>query len=339
VSAPLLLALALAAPSSNVSPAAELEAKQLAHTSQLEFDLGHFEEALRDVERAYVLDPLPGLLFNLGQCHRQLKHWEQAETAFRSFLRYQPNAPNRQVVLNLIKQMGRERSDATQLARRSQVDYDLGKFEEALEAIEHAYQLDPLPGFLFNLGQCHRKLGHWADAETAFHNYLLHQPNAPNRQTVLNLIQEMRYNARQEELAGARAPRPPVATAPAPPAAATPPPPVPAPPPAVEPAPPVPESVLAAEAPKPGSSHALAWTFVGVGAVAATLATIAAIEVGQYQSTSSGLAASEGSQAGLLTPSFGNLSSQESTALTWRTVGFVALGVACASVPAVFLTW
>jgi len=110
VSAPLLLALALAAPSSNVSPAAELEAKQLAHTSQLEFDLGHFEEALRDVERAYVLDPLPGLLFNLGQCHRQLKHWEQAEAAYRSYLHYRPNAPNRETVLKLIDEVQQARA-------------------------------------------------------------------------------------------------------------------------------------------------------------------------------------------------------------------------------------
>src|SRR5208282_37788 len=90
-----------------VSADAAREAQMLAHRSALEYDLGHAEDALRDIEHAYLLDPLPGLLFNLGQCHRKLEHWKQAQEAYQGFLRYRPNAPNRETVLKLIEEMKR----------------------------------------------------------------------------------------------------------------------------------------------------------------------------------------------------------------------------------------
>ena len=104
------LALALTAPPEHVSADVEREAQELARLSAREFDLGHAEEALRDIEHAYLLDPLPGLLFNLGQCHRKLKHWEQAELAYRSYLHCRPNAPNRETVLKLIEEVEQARA-------------------------------------------------------------------------------------------------------------------------------------------------------------------------------------------------------------------------------------
>ncbi len=105
------LALTLTAPG-QVSADAARVAQMLAHRSALEYDLGHAEDALRDIEHAYLLDPLPGLLFNLGQCHRKLKHWEQAREAYQSYLRYRPNAPNRDRVEGLIEEMKREEAVA-----------------------------------------------------------------------------------------------------------------------------------------------------------------------------------------------------------------------------------
>jgi tetratricopeptide (TPR) repeat protein len=101
-----LLALQLAAPG-GVAPEDAKKAMELARRSGLEYDLGHAEDALRDIEQAYLLDPAPGLLFNLGQCHKLLKHWEQAETAYRNYLHHRPNAPNRATVLQLIDEVHR----------------------------------------------------------------------------------------------------------------------------------------------------------------------------------------------------------------------------------------
>ena len=57
---------------------------------QLDYKLARFEDALQDYSRAYELYPAPALLFNLGQCHRNLKNYERAIFFFEGYLREQP---------------------------------------------------------------------------------------------------------------------------------------------------------------------------------------------------------------------------------------------------------
>jgi tetratricopeptide (TPR) repeat protein len=96
----LLLALALAA-----TPSATKEAERLFRQSNIEFNAGDFEKALKDATQAYELDPKPGFLYNLGQCHKALHHWERAEFFYRGYLREKPDAANREAVEALIAQM------------------------------------------------------------------------------------------------------------------------------------------------------------------------------------------------------------------------------------------
>ncbi|HUB09836.1 MAG TPA: hypothetical protein VMB50_22730 [Myxococcales bacterium] len=90
--------------------------------------------------------------------------------------------------------------------------------------------------------------------------------------------------------------------------------------------------------PKASRSHALAWTLVGVGAAAAVVAVIGAVEVVQYDQASSSVAAAE-TGPGPLSPGLSSLASQQSQATAWRAAGFAALGVAAACIPAVILAW
>ena len=50
--------------------------------------------------------------------------------------------------------------------------YEQGDFRQALEDFESAYQLAPLPGFLFNVAQCHRQLGNYARAASSYRRFL-----------------------------------------------------------------------------------------------------------------------------------------------------------------------
>jgi hypothetical protein len=100
----LLLALAFAAPA---APAADAQsrdqARKLTVQSIREYNLGHYEPALTDIERAYELSGLPALLYNLGQCHRMLGHWKKAEFFYRGYLREKRDAANRAEVVHLIE--------------------------------------------------------------------------------------------------------------------------------------------------------------------------------------------------------------------------------------------
>jgi tetratricopeptide (TPR) repeat protein len=73
------------------------------------FALGKFEQALVEFEAAYEAKPLPKLLFNIGQAHRNLDHYDQAIFAFRKYLREVPDADNREAVEKLIDDLEAKR--------------------------------------------------------------------------------------------------------------------------------------------------------------------------------------------------------------------------------------
>jgi tetratricopeptide (TPR) repeat protein len=66
------------------------------------FELGKFEQALVHFQRAYELKPVPLLLFNIGQCHRQIGNHQEAVFTLTSFLEQVPDSPDRALVEDLI---------------------------------------------------------------------------------------------------------------------------------------------------------------------------------------------------------------------------------------------
>ena len=83
--------------------------------------------------------------------------------------------------------------------------YNLGEFVQALEQYRLAYRAMPLPAFLFNIAQCHRKLAQHGEAVNMYQAYLVGVPNAPNKALVESLIGEERAarDAEQELAASA----------------------------------------------------------------------------------------------------------------------------------------
>jgi tetratricopeptide (TPR) repeat protein len=91
---------------------------------------------------------------------------------------------------------GTAQPDAEVLARakfaEGNLAYDLGEFQKALDAYSEAYRLRPLPGFLFNIAQCHRQLGRPERASFFYGRYLsLSKEEPPNAPLVRDLIKEM----------------------------------------------------------------------------------------------------------------------------------------------------
>lgn len=59
------------------------------------YDLGKYDEAAVEYEEAYKLKADPALLFNIGQAYRASGKISDALTAYKSYLRKVPDAPNR----------------------------------------------------------------------------------------------------------------------------------------------------------------------------------------------------------------------------------------------------
>jgi len=67
------------------------------------YDLGRYEDAIKEFEAAYQLKNDPAFLYNLAQSYRQAGNHEQAVHFYKTYLRYVPKAPNRADIEEKIK--------------------------------------------------------------------------------------------------------------------------------------------------------------------------------------------------------------------------------------------
>src|SRR5262245_48039524 len=84
-------------------------------------------------------------------------------------------------------------ADAKQRYASASKLYDLAEYEGALAEFKEAYRAVGDPAFLFNIAQCHRKLGDAQDAITFYKTYLRRAPNAANRSEVERRITELEH--------------------------------------------------------------------------------------------------------------------------------------------------
>ncbi|HEY2903754.1 MAG TPA: tetratricopeptide repeat protein [Polyangia bacterium] len=80
---------------------------------------------------------------------------------------------------------------AREFFRQAEINFNLGKFADALAAYQAAYQAKPLTAFLFNIAQCYRYMGKYERARFFYRRYLTLEPKTPNRRVVTDLIAEV----------------------------------------------------------------------------------------------------------------------------------------------------
>lgn len=95
-------------------------AKDLYTNGRISYNLGHYDDALKQFEAAYRVKQDPAFLFNIAQCMRNLDRYEDAARTYRAFLRETPgiDSSNRDQVQKLIVEM--DNKAAGQNRRRDQ---------------------------------------------------------------------------------------------------------------------------------------------------------------------------------------------------------------------------
>lgn len=86
-------------------------AKRLYESGSKHFDLGEYEEALRDFKEGYRLKDDPVFLYNIAQCQRVLHLRADAVRSYKGYLRRRPTAPNRADVELKIATLEREQAE------------------------------------------------------------------------------------------------------------------------------------------------------------------------------------------------------------------------------------
>lgn len=80
---------------------------------------------------------------------------------------------------------------AEELFDAGQRAYDAGDYTLAIDRWEASYQLSREPGFLFNLGQAHRRAGNCARALSSYRQFVTADPTSDRRSLVDELVREL----------------------------------------------------------------------------------------------------------------------------------------------------
>ena len=129
----LALTLALGPTAVRADTATDAKAKALYKDGMKAYDLGDFDGALALYSEAYKLTQLPGFLFNIAQCHRQLTNFEQAAFFYGRFIdNSKPKAPNVDLAAQLLDEM--------KVKQAQKVAADEKKAQDAQRAAEEARQ-------------------------------------------------------------------------------------------------------------------------------------------------------------------------------------------------------
>ncbi|MBI2893283.1 MAG: tetratricopeptide repeat protein [Deltaproteobacteria bacterium] len=89
---------------------------------------------------------------------------------------------------------------------RAEAHYQRGEYQQAFHAYEAAYVAAPLPDFLFNMGQCQRKLGNRQRAIELYERFLESSNDPDRRRVARQVLDEIR-----DRPAAAAGPRPALA--------------------------------------------------------------------------------------------------------------------------------
>jgi hypothetical protein len=105
------LVLALASPALGADSATE-QARQHYETGTKQYDLGHWDDAIPEFEKAYELRPDPSFLYNLAQAYRRKGDARRALDLYKNYLAKVPKAPQRAEIEERIKSLQKQIDEA-----------------------------------------------------------------------------------------------------------------------------------------------------------------------------------------------------------------------------------
>lgn len=108
------------------------------------------------------------------------------------------------------------RDKARESFRKATKLYDFGEYAKALQAFKDVYEQVEDPALLYNIAQCHRRLGNTREAIDVYQSYLRRAENPPNRAEVRAMIAKLQKTLPPEPPTKLQEPVPLVAPPPPP---------------------------------------------------------------------------------------------------------------------------
>jgi tetratricopeptide (TPR) repeat protein len=113
--------------------------------------------------------------------------------------------PDQPVPAESKQDLQRRRDRARHHFEEGRKRFALRQFHRALQSFSRAYELLPLSGFLFNIGQCHRFLGNCKKAVFFYRGFVRENPDTPDAEVVQKLIRRCEKQQARRKQRRARA--------------------------------------------------------------------------------------------------------------------------------------
>lgn len=163
-----------------------------------------YNEALEDFETGFRTYPHPAFLLNKASTLLDAGRYSEAVMAYDRYLS-DPDAPRvdeAKAAMERAKSMlgGREPSMTGVVESRKEYDkgaaaFKAGKYQEALDSFEKAYDLNPMADFKYNQAQALEKLGRPYAAADSLQEYLKMNPGAKDTVAVNDKMNKLRTEA------------------------------------------------------------------------------------------------------------------------------------------------
>ncbi|MCI0612657.1 tetratricopeptide repeat protein, partial [bacterium] len=155
-----------------------------------------YNEAVKAYDEGFRTYPHSGFMLNKAAALLDGGRYSEAVKEYERYLS-DPNAPRadearaamERAKVGVAKEESRNEYDKGALA------YKGGRYQEALDSFEKAYELNPLPEFKYNMGASLEKLGRPYAAAQRYSEYAKEKPNAADAQKVNSHAEKLRTEA------------------------------------------------------------------------------------------------------------------------------------------------
>jgi len=167
----------------------------------------NWEAAAVKFKEAFKTYDSPDLLYNIAKCYEASGDYRGAVDYYQQYLKKSVAAPDAELVRGLIAQF-QEKSKtgavvesledrAAAIASKGRDYYQAGRYADAIAEMQRAYGIVQKSALIYNIAKSYEKMGEYDKAIAHYRSYLQADPQAPDKQDVVQIIGALEARMRQ----------------------------------------------------------------------------------------------------------------------------------------------
>lgn len=173
------------------------KARAAIETARVAYDKGDFAASITALQEAYALDPLVDLLYNIAQACREAGLQREALTLYESVLKQNPTTEQKEASERKITELRPKVAEAEDKLASKALE---GKqYTEASEGWKRAYQVNPLPIYLFRMAETQRLAGRNDEAIASYDQFLSRKPSGDSARDAARHVGQLRAQKEDEK--------------------------------------------------------------------------------------------------------------------------------------------